>query len=258
MASVPFWEEEKAKGVQEKVNGNGGSKGSKRSKEKLSELFFALSLSLSPSVSHTQSPLPPKWNRSSWHTQHKGTEADSVNQLFSLYLSLSTLLCCSIFSDGQNAEFTHASQHSTTPLTVVLFYFDRGWKWTSKCSPNYQWNASFHGVPFVFFTAFLSLNDNNHLCVIKTFFLSNLKFLISFQDAENTTFSTSQIKLHYTCNKFESKTYQKKKKHVFTEKKEKTCQMLLASDVEGNEAIGNGIYMLTLLHVYRWKSYFIT
>jgi len=36
----------KAKGVQEKVNGNGGSKGSKRSKEKLSELFCALSLSL--------------------------------------------------------------------------------------------------------------------------------------------------------------------------------------------------------------------
>jgi len=35
----------KAKGVQEKMNGNGGSKGSERSKEKLSELF-SLSLSL--------------------------------------------------------------------------------------------------------------------------------------------------------------------------------------------------------------------
>jgi len=43
-----------------------------------------------------------------------------VNQLFSLFLSLSTLLCCSIFSDGQNAEFTHVSQNNTTPLTVVV------------------------------------------------------------------------------------------------------------------------------------------
>jgi len=76
----------KAKGVQEKMNGNGGSKGSERSKEKLSELF---SLSLSLCFTDTESSAPEVIQEQLAHAtqRHRGriTESAILSLSFSLH-----------------------------------------------------------------------------------------------------------------------------------------------------------------------------